>query len=132
MAPLLRPDTISPIRRTTQEHHALQQLLQAAKHAEHTVPSGDRRSAYRTTRSLLAAARMLGFTVPELATITGVGVESVRNRSNALHSVARARFNRLIQGDVPAPVADDEEDPVTLLSWYLSAVFVSDGDDAVS
>ncbi|WP_420367182.1 hypothetical protein [Curtobacterium sp. L1-20] len=131
--------------RSPEEHDALRALLAAAKHAEMTAGGQDRRPAHRLTRSLLAAARVCGFTLDDLAKMTGVTADSVRTRSGVLDPVPRSRFLALLPAhareELPAPPAaadtvdpadavDPAEDPVELLTWYLSAVFVSAGKDA--
>jgi len=115
--------------RAPAELQALGKLLATAKHAETTATGSSRREAFRATRSLLAAARVLGFTVSELAALTGVSEGSVRNRSNRLAPMSPRRFYSLLpehdQG-VLDTLPGAERDPVQLLTEYLGAVFVAD------
>lgn len=121
----------APVIRSAREHAALQTLLLAATAAEHTATGSARRDAYRTTRSLIAASRVLGFPLPDLAAMLGVSEGSVRNRSNVLIPILPSTFLNLVPELKPAAAADgiwdpepsDEHaaDPRTLISWYLSS-----------
>lgn len=128
--PMIRPKDLLHVARRPEEHDALRVLFTAAKHAETTATGQDRRPAHRLTRSLLAAARVLGFTLDDLAKLTGVTADSVRARSGVLDPVPRSRFLALLpeiaDAELPAlsPAADPAEDPVELLTWYLNAAFL--------
>jgi len=113
--------------KTPQEHQALRVLLLAAKKAEAAATGPDRREVFRMTRSLLAAARTIGFTLRDLAELTGVSQGSLRSRSSVLAPIPRARFLALIPDDAPTIAARADapahpgEDPVELLTWYLGS-----------
>ena len=110
--------------KTPQEHQTLRVLLLAAKKAEAAATGPDRREVFRMTRSLLAAARTIGFTLRDLAELTGVSQDSLRSRSKVLAPIPRARFLALVpDASTPSARADAAacpgEDPVELLTWYL-------------
>ncbi|WP_419766651.1 hypothetical protein [Curtobacterium flaccumfaciens] len=119
-----------PVIRSARERAALQILLLAATETEHTSFGSSRRDAFRTTRSLIAAARVLGFTLADLATMLGVSEGSVRNRSSVLTPILPSTFLSLVptlQAVAAAAGLWDPEstrarpaDPRELLAWYLS------------
>lgn len=135
--PMLHPSELRPAQRSPEEHHALESLLRASRRLEGTVANAKRRETFRMTRSLLAASRVVGFTVPELAAMVGVTAGSIRNRSSVLAPIPRSQFRTLL-AEVAGPAVegdaleantgdgwDSEEDPVQLLTSYLSAAYVS-------
>ncbi|MET3452603.1 hypothetical protein [Curtobacterium sp. 1544] len=119
-----------PLIRSARERAALQVLLLAATETEHTSFGSSRRDAFRTTRSLIAAARVLGFTLADLATMLGVSEGSVRNRSSVLTPILPSTFLNLVPTLKPVAAAaglwDPESmlerpvDPRELVTWYLS------------
>jgi hypothetical protein len=83
------------------------------------------------TRSLLAAARALGFTVPALAQMVSVQDASVKPRSNVITSIPRSQFVTLIPAVTDtqpdrAGWRNQLEDPVQLLAEYLSVSYVTE------
>jgi hypothetical protein len=131
LSPRLRPEGVAaPIERTPYDRAALRQLLLAARDAEVQASGPALREAYRTSRSLIAAAVILGFTFSELAEMLDVTVGSVRNRSNILHPIPRASFAALVTATddrLTIAVSERREDPVQLLTWYLAATFIAEG-----
>lgn len=110
------------------EREALCVLLQAAKQAELTAVGPDRRGAFRTTRSLIGAARKLGFTLPVLAEMLEVTEGSVRNRTGPPLPMLPSVLLALIPGAASPWTAEirdlghgtqREVDVVELLRWYL-------------
>jgi hypothetical protein len=109
-------------------------LLRAAKHAELAAVGSDRRGAFRTTRSLIGAARRLGFTLPVLAEMLEVTDGSVRNRTGPPLPVLPSVFIALIPSGAASPLtvairdlghgSQREVDAVELLRWYLCTVGV--------
>lgn len=130
---LQRPLGTPPlITRTPEEHAALRTLLLNAKRAETIARGSARRESFRRTRSLLAAARALGFTVPALAEMLSVRDYSIGTRSNVITLMPRALFAELIPDLTdtkphPGTWGDQLEDPVQLLAAFLSLTFVADG-----
>jgi hypothetical protein len=116
------------------EHEALRVLLQAAKQAELAAVGPDRRRAFRTTRSLIGAARRLGFTLPVLAEMLEVTDGSVRNRTGPPLPILPSVFLALIPSGAVSPWTAEirdlghgsqrEVDAVELLRWYLRTVGV--------
>jgi hypothetical protein len=108
---------------------ALRVLLQAAKEAELAAVGPDRRGAFRTTRSLIGAARRLGFTLPVLGEMLEVTEGSVRNRTGPPLSMLPSVFLALIPIGAVSPWtagirdlghgSQREVDAVELLRWYL-------------
>lgn len=118
---------------TPEEHAALRALLLNAKQAEVAATGFARRETFRATRSLLAAARALGFTVPALAEMLSVRDDSVKTRSNVIAPIPRSQFVALIPALSEAQPdragwGDQLEDPVQLLAAYLSVSYVTEGD----
>ena len=129
---MFRSNIVPAAVKTPQEYQALRVLLLAAKEAETEATGPDRREVFRMTRSLLAAARTIGFTLRDLAELTGVSQGSLRSRSNVLTPIPRARFLALVPDNatailtrVDAP-AYPGEDPVELLTWYLGSASCRD------
>lgn len=104
-------------------------LLQAAKQAELTAVGPDRRGAFRTTRSLIGAARKLGFTLTVLAEMLEVTEGSVRNRTGPTLPMLPSVFLALIPSGAASPWtaairdlghgSQREVDVVELLRWYI-------------
>lgn len=119
-----------PVVRSSRERATLGVLLQAATTAEQTVGGPAQREAYRTTRSLLAAARALGFTLADLAMLLSVTDGAVRTRSGVLIPIAPSTFLALVPTLEPEaaaagiwdpePLEETPVDPRTLIAWYLA------------
>lgn len=127
--------TPEPHTRTVEEHTALRVLLAHAQEAEAAAAGASRRDAFRVTRSLLAAARALGFTLPALSDMLGITAGSLRNRSEILTPIPRSRFLAILPDHTSvggtATIEDDElEDPVVLLESYLNVTFAGTGSAA--
>jgi hypothetical protein len=114
---------------TAGQIEALRVLLQAAKQTELTAVGPDRRGAFRTTRSLIGAARKLGFTLPVLAEMLEVTEGSVRNRTGPPLPILPSAFLALIPSGAASPWtagirdlghgSQREIDAVEMLRWYL-------------
>lgn len=114
------------------EHEALRVLLQAAKRVEMTAVGPGRRVAFRNTRSLIGAARKLGFTLTVLAEMLEATEGSVRNRTGPPLPILPSAFLALIPSAVVSPWTVEIRDPghgsqrevdaVELLRWYLRTV----------
>lgn len=77
----------------------LQTVLVRAVAAEKAARGSERRTAFQTTRHLLAGAQAIGVPSADLARILGVGVDSIRTRSGVDGSVPFATFARLAELD---------------------------------
>ncbi|MBT1664940.1 hypothetical protein [Curtobacterium flaccumfaciens] len=121
--------TERPAPHTVGQLEALRVLLQAAKEAEVAAVGPDRRGAFRTTRSLIGAARKLGFTLTVLAEMLEVTEGSVRNRTGPPLPMLPSVFLALIPSGAVSPWtagirdldhgSQREVDAVELLRWYL-------------
>lgn len=121
--------TGQPEPHTAGQLEALRVLLQAAKQTELTAVGPDRRSAFRTTRSLVGAARRLGFTLTVLADMLEVTEGSVRNRTGPPLPMLPSVFLALIPSGAASPWtagirdlghgSQREVDAVELLRCYI-------------
>lgn len=119
-----------PVIRSAREHAALRMLLQASTASEQAARGPERRDVYRTTRSLIAAARALGFSLPDLSAMLGVSRGSVRNRSSVMAPVLPSAFVALVPNLKPEaaaaglwdpePLEEEPSDPRELIAWYLT------------
>jgi hypothetical protein len=114
---------------TPAAHAALAELLRAAQRVEAAASGPDRRIAFRNTRSLIGAARRLGFTFPAMGLMLGTSEGSARNRSQPW-PLQPSAFRALIPPEhLPATdalLADLDPEPtvdvVTMLDRYLGAI----------
>lgn len=121
--------TVSVIR-SARERAALQALLRRSTAAEQASRGPGRRDAYRTTRSLVAASRALGFPLSDLSVMLGVSQESVRGRSNVITPLLPSTFLTLVPNLKPVaaaaglwdpePLEEALKDPRELIAWYLT------------
>lgn len=86
---------------------ALVRVLEAASAVESAATGSQRRTAFRATRSLLAGARMLGYSTVELAKVMNVKTNTVRSRAAMDGPVSTEYFCELAQIE-PAQVAEWE------------------------
>jgi hypothetical protein len=115
---------------TPAAHVALAELLHAAQRIEAASSGPDRRVAFRNTRSLIGAARRLGFTFPELGLMLGTSEGSARTRSQQPSPMQPSAFRALVPPEhLPATdalLADFDPEPtvdvVTMLEHYLNAI----------
>jgi hypothetical protein len=117
-----------PAPRTPAAHAALADLLHAAQDAEATASGPDRRIAFRHTRSLIGAARRLGFTYPALADMLGTSESAARSRTDRPWPIQPSAFRALIPPErLPTTGvlfadfdAEHTVDLVAMLDQYLS------------
>jgi hypothetical protein len=113
---------------TPAAHAALADLLHAAQGAEAAASGPGRRVAFRHTRSLIGAARRLGFTYPALADMLGTSESAARSRTDRPWPIQPSAFRALIP---PAHLStttslfadldpDHAVDLVAMLDHYLS------------
>jgi hypothetical protein len=119
-----------PLLPTPAAHVALAELLHAAQRVETAASGPDRRIAFRNTRSLIGAARRLGFTFLAMGLMLGTSEGSARNRSQRPWPMQPSEFHALVPQEhlpaVRALFADLDVEPrvdlVVMLEHYLSAV----------
>jgi hypothetical protein len=117
-----------PLLPTPAAHVALAELLHAALRVEAAATGPDRRIAFRNTRSLIGAARRLGFTFAALGLMLGTSEGSARTRSQQPWPMHPSTFRALVPPErLPAAgalLADSGPEPmvdaVAMLDQYLS------------